>query len=86
MAALPPDRSEELHTDSLLFGSGYGFGGTFAYAKQAAAFAAGVTCPNEALPSANFADPSRCWHTPETPSRVGQNRKHIRPLRQVALR
>jgi len=41
--------------DANLSGFGYGFGRAFAYAKQEAAFAAGVMYPREALPSASLA-------------------------------
>ena len=38
----------------------FGFGGAFAYAKQVAAFAAGIMYVNETLPSASFAAPPPC--------------------------
>jgi hypothetical protein len=86
MAALPPDRSRRSSAGSPLFGSGYGFGGTSAYAKQVAAFAAGVGDPDEALPSAGFVDPPSCGGTPDTPPSVVQKRGLIRPMRWMAFR
>jgi len=71
---------------SHLFGCGSGFGGAFAYAKQTAAFAAGIAYPNEALPSASLVVPPPCRHTPEAPRGVRQKRKLIRPIHQEALR
>ncbi|MGE5293328.1 MAG: hypothetical protein ACM3VT_00725 [Solirubrobacterales bacterium] len=61
----PPIRSEGLDAGSLLFGSGYGFGGAFAYARQVAAFAARITHPHEMSPSTGVADPPRQWNTPK---------------------
>ncbi len=72
--------------DPFLFGFGYGFGRTSAYAKQAAAFAAGVAEPNELSPSASLADPAACREAPGAPYGVVQNRKDIHPIHQAALR
>ncbi len=57
---------------SPLFGSGYGFGRAFAYAKQVTPYAAGVTYPDEALPSAGRAA-LPCQLTPEAHSGARQN-------------
>ncbi len=57
-----PSREKGSSECSSLFGAGYGFGGAFAYAKQVAAFAAGIMYPNEALPSARLADPPPPGH------------------------
>jgi hypothetical protein len=69
-----------LYTGSFLFDSGYDFGRAFAYAKQEAAFAAGIAHPNEALPSAILTTPPPCRYTPEAPRRVRQKRKLIHPF------
>jgi hypothetical protein len=42
---------------TLIFGFLFGFGGAFAYAKQMAAFAAGVMYPSEAMPSTSLSGP-----------------------------
>ncbi len=62
---MPPDNVPGLYAGSPLFGFGCGFGRTSARAKQTAVFAAGITYPSEALPSANLAVPPRCGGTPK---------------------
>ena len=71
---------------SSLFGFGYGFGRTFAYAKQEAASAAGIVYPSESLPSAHLTDPPRCRPTRKAPHRVVQKRINIHPMCQMAFR
>ena len=68
---------------SSLFGSGYGFGRAFAYAKQVAAFAAQLMYPRELSLSISPANPPRCRATPGTPHGVVQKRKLIHPSHHV---
>ena len=71
---------------SILFGSGYGFGGAFAYPKQVAAFAAQVTQSYDPTLSVSLAYTIACRGTPEPPHGVVQKCKVTHPIYKVAFR
>ena len=76
-------RSRIWYTGSFLFG--YGFGGGCVYAKQTAAFTAGVT-PRGTLPSASATNPLLCHQIPKATRGPGQNRQLFHSRYQAALR
>jgi hypothetical protein len=71
---------------SILFGSDSSLRRAFAYAKQVAAFAAGVTQPNDSSPPVSPTDPMACRSTVQTPHGVAQKRQLIHPSHETVFR